>query len=104
MFSEPQTDRQVEIIKALSHPSRISILRLLERGERCVQKLMASIPGSQPNTSKHLFLLKDAGILAARKEGNRVLYRIADTRAYEILELTEEMIKKEHRLVAKATA
>ena len=98
MLIEPPKARQAEIIKALSHPSRISILRLLERGERCVQKLMAAVPGSQPNTSKHLFLLRDAGILASRKEGNRVLYRIADTRAYEILDLTEEMIKKEARL------
>jgi DNA-binding transcriptional ArsR family regulator len=104
MFIELKADRQAEIIKALSHPSRITILRLLERGERCVQKLMAAIPGSQPNTSKHLFILKDAGILSARKEGTRVLYRIADTRAYEILELTEEMLKKEHRFEIGATA
>lgn len=102
MSFEVGTDRQAEIIKALSHPSRIAIIRMLERGERCVQKLTAAAPGSQPNTSKHLFILKDAGILSARKEGSRVLYRIADTRAYEILELTEEMIRKEHRFAMNA--
>jgi ArsR family transcriptional regulator, arsenate/arsenite/antimonite-responsive transcriptional repressor len=67
------------ITKALSDPNRLRILcALAERGELCVcqvQELLALAPSS---TSKHLSLLANAGLLAMRKEGRWVHYRVAE--------------------------
>ena len=64
--------------RALGEPMRIRILDLLRDGESSVNELTDRLDTSQQNVSKHLALLLDAGMLARRKEGNRVLYRIED--------------------------
>lgn len=64
--------------RALGEPMRVRILDLLRDGESSVNELTDRLDTSQQNVSKHLALLLDAGMLARRKEGNRVLYRIAD--------------------------
>ncbi|MDW7711635.1 MAG: metalloregulator ArsR/SmtB family transcription factor [Deferrisomatales bacterium] len=89
--------RRAEILKALGHPSRIAILEILRRGEECVCRICPQLDGTQPNTSKHLAVLKKAGILGSRQEGTMTFYWVVDTRVYEILELADEMIRREGR-------
>lgn len=89
--------RRAEILKALGHPSRIAILEILRRGEECVCRICPQLDGTQPNTSKHLAVLKKAGILDSRQEGTMTFYWVVDTRVYEILELADEMIRREGR-------
>jgi DNA-binding transcriptional ArsR family regulator len=89
--------RRAEILKALGHPSRIAILEILRRGEECVCRICPQLDGTQPNTSKHLGVLKKAGILDSRQEGTMTFYWVLDTRVYEILELADEMIRREGR-------
>ncbi len=62
--------------QALSEPSRQAILDLLRDGERPVGDLVDRLPLSQPAVSKHLRVLKQAGIVEVRIEGQRRLYRI----------------------------
>ncbi len=72
--------------RALSEPMRVRILDLLRDGERSVNDLTEHLGASQQNVSKHLVLLVDAGMLARRKDGNRVYYRIADEGVFALCE------------------
>lgn len=63
---------------ALGDPSRRAILRLLGDGEASVQHLADRLPISRPAVSRHLRLLKDAGLVGDRPEGTRRLYRLQD--------------------------
>jgi DNA-binding transcriptional ArsR family regulator len=64
--------------RAMSEPGRIKLLDRLRDGEATVNELAEATGASQQNVSKHLTLLAEAGILARRRDGNRVYYRIAD--------------------------
>lgn len=72
--------------KALSDEGRLRLLATLQRGEKCVGELAESIGRSQPNVSQHLASLLHSGLVAARREGNRVFYRIADPTVLRICE------------------
>ena len=67
---------QARIIKALAHPTRLFIVNELARGERCVCELTDLIGVEMPTVSRHLGLLKHAGILAGEKRGSLVYYRL----------------------------
>jgi ArsR family transcriptional regulator, arsenate/arsenite/antimonite-responsive transcriptional repressor len=74
--------QMIRVHKALAHPVRVRILAMLRGGELCVCQLNAVI-GLAPSTiSAHLGELKDAGLIAERKEGRWVHYRLdaADVR------------------------
>jgi DNA-binding transcriptional ArsR family regulator len=64
--------------KALGEPARLALLAELHGGERTVSELVEATKRSQPNVSQHLASLAHAGLVAARREGNRVYYRVAD--------------------------
>jgi DNA-binding transcriptional ArsR family regulator len=78
----PLPDDLAELIarrfRAMSEPARIRLLDRLRDGEATVNELAAATGASQQSVSKHLSVLADAGVLARRREGNRVYYRIAD--------------------------
>lgn len=64
------------IFKALGHPVRLRLVRALFEGERCVCELIP-VAGLAPSTvSRHLSVLKDAGILTEEKRGQQVFYRL----------------------------
>jgi ArsR family transcriptional regulator len=64
------------IIKTLAHPTRLFILDELSRAERCVRDLTDMIGVEMPTVSRHLSLLKSAGILEDEKRGAQVFYRV----------------------------
>jgi ArsR family transcriptional regulator len=94
---EAEQTRRAELLKAVAHPTRIAILEILRPGEECVCRICPALEGSQPNTSKHLGVLKKAGILESRQEGTMTFYRVVDTRVYEILDLADQMLKRRSR-------
>ena len=63
---------------ALGDPNRRAIVEQLRAGDRSVQELADALPISRPAVSRHLKLLKDAGLVADRAEGTRRLYRLHD--------------------------
>jgi DNA-binding transcriptional ArsR family regulator len=63
---------------ALGDPTRREILRLLSDGDKPVYEIAAALPISRPAVSRHLRLLKDAGMVAERAEGNRRIYHLRD--------------------------
>src|SRR3954447_2560886 len=72
--------------RILGEPLRIRILDSLRHGESSVTELTAAIAGTQQNVSKHLGVLLDAGLVSRRKDGNRVLYEIADDSIFAVCE------------------
>ena len=86
----PLPDPLVELIaqrfRLLGEPMRIRLLDRLREGEASVQELTEATGASQQNVSKHLGLLHGAGVVARRKDGNRVLYAIADDTVFALCE------------------
>jgi DNA-binding transcriptional ArsR family regulator len=78
----PLPDELAELIarrfRVIGEPTRIRLLDHLRDGERSVTELVDLLGAGQQNISKHLMVLADAGVLARRKEGNHVYYRIVD--------------------------
>ena len=64
------------LFRALADPTRRAIFESLARGEVAVKDLTARFEVSQPAISQHLAVLKDAGLVSARREGRRVYYRL----------------------------
>ncbi len=70
--------------KVLADPMRLRILQVLENGETGVSALAEAVESTQPNVSKHLKILQEAGMLARRQEGNTVYYSISDPTVFEL--------------------
>jgi len=69
-------EERAGILKALAHPSRLIMVDELSRGERCVCELRDRVGADMSTVSKHLSLLKDAGIVDCEKRGVKVFYRL----------------------------
>jgi ArsR family transcriptional regulator len=67
-----------KLFRALGDETRVRIVALLTHGELCVCHIEAALGLSQPNVSRQLSVLRSAGIVAPRREGNWVYYRLAD--------------------------
>ena len=80
-----RTERAIELFHALSDETRLEIIELLRRGERCVCDLTDALDAAQSRLSFHLRVLKDAGIVRDRKDGRWVHYEL-DTEAFEEIE------------------
>jgi len=83
------------ILKALGHPVRIKLLNLLRGGEECVCHLTAALGLPQPYISQHLAVLRNAGLIVARKEGLNIYYRLADNRILALLDSLLEFLREE---------
>ena len=69
-------EARAEIVKALAHPTRLFIVNELSKGERCVCELREKIGADLSTVSKHLSVLKNAGIVEDDKRGLQVFYRL----------------------------
>ena len=91
MTEKEQTAR---IFKAFCDPNRLTILELLQSGEKCACRLLDALQIGQPTLSHHMRILCDAGIVRARKEGKWMYYSldtVGAARAQTLLrELTTE--------------
>ena len=63
-------------LQALSEPHRMAIVSMLADGERPAGDFVDALPISQPTVSRHLSVLREAGLVAVRKDANRRLYRL----------------------------
>jgi ArsR family transcriptional regulator len=68
----------IKVMKALSDPNRVKILKMLQRKMMCVCEMKEALGISQPSVSKHLKILEDAGIVDNRKDGLWVDYYVTD--------------------------
>ena len=68
----------MQLCRALGDETRLRIVALLTHGELCTCHVEAALDLSQPNASRHLSLLRTAGVVEPRREGNWIYYRLAD--------------------------
>jgi rhodanese-related sulfurtransferase/DNA-binding transcriptional ArsR family regulator len=94
-------DGFAEVAKALGHGARLEILELLAQTERSVEALAQRADLSIANASQHLRLMRRAGLLASRRDGQRVLYRLRDP---VVLELAAALRRVAERNVAEIRA
>jgi len=78
-------------IKAIAHPLRLKILCVLGDQEISVQDIVEQVGTSQSNISQHLAILRDKGVLATRKDANRVYYRIGDLRTLKLVGMMRDV-------------
>ncbi|MCW8831609.1 MAG: metalloregulator ArsR/SmtB family transcription factor [Gammaproteobacteria bacterium] len=91
MTREEDINRASRSLKAMSHPLRLKILCTLGDQEVSVQDIVSAVGTSQSNISQHLAILRDKGILASRKEANKVFYRVGDTRTLRLIGMMQEV-------------
>jgi len=65
-----------KVMKAVADPIRLSIVEQLRDGERCVCEIVEGVSAERSNVSRHLSVLATAGVVASRKEGLKVFYRL----------------------------
>jgi len=100
-------EMKAEILKALSHPTRLAVVELLgKEGERCVCEIAERVGGGDRTTlSKHLAVLKSAAVVSDRKEGLQVFYRLNCPCVTEFLacirQMVRERIREENRAMKK---
>ncbi len=85
--------------RALGDPTRLALLQALFSGERTVQELCELTPTSQANASKHLALLLERGLVARRRDGLFVYYRIADASLQRLCRLVCGSLAQRHEAV-----
>jgi ArsR family transcriptional regulator, arsenate/arsenite/antimonite-responsive transcriptional repressor len=68
----------IKVMKALSDPNRVKMIKLLQRRVMCVCEIQEALGLAQSTASKHLKMLEDAGFIMYSKEGTWVNYRLAD--------------------------
>ncbi|WP_041070004.1 ArsR/SmtB family transcription factor [Thiolapillus brandeum] len=84
-------ERASRSLKAMSHPLRLKILCTLGENEVSVHDIVSKVGSSQSNISQHLAILREKGILDARKDANRVFYRVADSRTLQLIDMMRQV-------------
>jgi DNA-binding transcriptional ArsR family regulator len=74
-----------EVLKAVAHPLRLQIVEALEGGEKSVGEIVEALGEKQAITSQQLNLMKDRGVLASRRDGAKVFYRILNPNVIRVL-------------------
>lgn len=93
---------KAEFFRALGHPARIRLLQVLRDGERTVGSLQEALELDSSGTSQHLAALRKQGLVASRREGTNVYYRVKDPRTLDLLELAKDILAaglEENRLM-----
>lgn len=88
-YTKKQKELSVKF-KALAHPARVKLLQDLLKKECCVGEIQECLSISQPNVSQHLRILKEAGVVAGRRDKNRICYSIEDKKIKQAFELLLE--------------
>jgi len=85
-------EEQAKFVSVLLEPQRIKIIRLLRSGELCVCEIERSLGIPQNLVSHHLRVLREAGLVTARKEGQFVHYSRVEERIHQLMLTAEELL------------
>lgn len=83
---------KADFFRVLGNPARVRILQLLRDGERSVGALQEALELDSSAVSQHLAALRRQGLVASRREGTSVYYRVSDPRTLQLLELARAII------------
>jgi DNA-binding transcriptional ArsR family regulator len=91
--TETERQRFAAVGRALADPKRLCVLETLASGERSVGELSRDVGCQVPNMSQHLAVLRASGLVAARRDGTTVYYRLADPRVLEAYRLIQTIAR-----------
>ena len=100
----PQHEARAKIIKAMAHPSRLFIIEELSKHECCVGELTEMIGADASTVSKHLSVLKNAGLVVDEKRGNSIFYHLRIPCIMDFFGCVEDVLSanaKEHANILK---
>ena len=83
--------KAAKIFKALSSPIRINILMLLMEREHCACEFPHLLNISQPNSSRNLSVLKNAGLIESYRDGKKIIYYINNPEIKELIEIAKKL-------------
>jgi ArsR family transcriptional regulator len=89
-------EMQAEICKTLTNPKRIEILNTLKNEEKTVTELVNALGASKANVSQHLAVMRHKGILATRRDGVNIYYRVANPKVIDACALMKEVLFEQH--------
>ena len=87
MPEEEQIAEIARAIKTLCEPSRLKILLALRQGEMCVYHIVEAVGGTQSAVSHQLRIMREGRMIKARRDGQNIVYSIADAHVLAVLEL-----------------
>ena len=91
--TEDERTRSAAVARALGDPKRLCVLESLAAGEVSVGDLAVRVACQVPNMSQHLAVLRSAGLVTARRDGNTVYYRLSDPRVLEACQLLQSIAR-----------
>ena len=80
-------ETQSNLLKAISHPTRLAILDILREGEQCVCHMEATLGQRQAYISQQLMILKEAGLIESRRDGLNLYYRVIKPEIFNVLDI-----------------
>jgi len=87
-------DMKANVLKALAHPTRLFIIDELAREERCVNDLTDLVGADMSTVSKHLSVLKNAGVVVAERRGTQVYYSLRSSCVLHFFECIDKVLKE----------
>lgn len=94
---KPQHEARAKIIKAIAHPSRLFIIEELAKKERCVGELTEMIGADASTVSKHLSVMKNAGLVTVEKRGNSIFYSLRIPCIMQFIGCVEDVLSNNAR-------
>ncbi len=91
--AELDRERYAAVGRALADPKRLCVLESLAIGELSVSDLSTRVGCQVPNMSQHLAVLRRAGLVTSRRDGNTILYRLTDHRVLEAYRLIQDIAR-----------
>lgn len=88
---------KAEALQAIAQPTRLKILGCLRGGERCVCEIFPAIDEEQSNVSRHLAVLRKAGLVTCWKEGPKVIYKVKSEEVFKIIDGISNIIRVQHK-------
>jgi ArsR family transcriptional regulator, arsenate/arsenite/antimonite-responsive transcriptional repressor len=102
---KPRYEARAKILKAMAHPSRLLMIDELQKQERCVNELTAMVGADTSTVSKHLSVLKNAGLVTDEKRANCIYYTLRCTCILDFIHCVEDVIAakaEDHKKILKS--
>lgn len=92
-----RTEARAEILKAMAHPARLFMMEELATGERCVCDLREMVGSDLSTVSKHLAVLRNAGLVAMEKRGPQVFYSLTTPCVLKFVDCVDNVVRAKAR-------
>lgn len=93
--------KRLNVCKAVANSTRLQILDLLRSGEKCVCEIVPALQMEQSNVSQHLNILKNAGIVNSRREGQHVIYEVRNEKIFDLMDALDSLLTDELEAASK---